>query len=89
MTGRPNTQPDSLAYPLPSAHAAFLVDRIGEEIDAALLRPINKPGIGMLVELRNALRSNQSPDQTSVALVTMLYERHPQFDVTWAQPHSA
>lgn len=87
MTGRPSTHQDLVAHPLPSAHAAFLVDRIGEEIDAALLRPINKPGIGMLVELRNALRSDQTADQLSVALLTIMCARHPQFDTAWTQWH--
>lgn len=88
MTGRPSTHHERSSHPLPTGYAAFLVDRIGEEIDAALLRPINKPGIGMLVELRNALRSDHRADQTSIDVLTMVYAGHPQFDTNWTQPHS-
>lgn len=84
MTGRPSTPHERSSHPLPTGYAAFLLDRLSEEIDAALLRPINKPGIAMLVDLRTALRLHQKPDQTSIHVLTMLYAHHPQFDTAWA-----
>ncbi len=84
MTGQTRTSRTLESDHLPDAQAAFLVDRLGEEIDAALSRPINTAGLSMMFELRNALKFNLKPDQTSVDVLTFLYAEHPEFTANWA-----
>lgn len=84
MTGQTRTSHTLKSDHLPDGQAAFLLDRLGEEIDAALARPINVAGLGMMVELRNALKFNLKPDRTSVEVLTFLYAGHPEFSASWA-----
>ncbi len=84
MTGQSRTSRPLESDDLPDGHAAFLVDRLSEEIDAALSRPINEAGLSLMVELRNALKFNLEPDQASVDVLTFLYAGHPEFSANWA-----
>lgn len=84
MTGRLSAPDAPRTHQLHPAYAAFLVDRLNEEIDAALTRTLNDRGLQMLVTTRNTLKRREKPDQASIDILTLLYADHPQFDPDWS-----
>lgn len=74
---------------LPPAQADFLVARLSEELDAALLRPFNERGLRMLADLRAAISSRQPADPTSIDVLNLAYASHPDFQDEWDQRRCA
>ena len=89
MTGRPHTTPPATPTSLHPAQADFFVARLSEELDAALLRPLNQRAVRMLADLRATITSHQQPDQTSIDILTLAYADHPEFQTDWTQRRCA
>ena len=87
MTTQPLTMREST--PLHPAQADFLVARLSEELDAALLRPFDERGLRMLADLRATISSRQPADQTSIDVLTVAYASHPDFQAEWDQRRCA
>lgn len=89
MTTQPMRTRDRETTSLHPAQADFLVARLSEELDAALLRPFDERGLRMLADLRATIVSHQSADPTSIDVLTVAYASHPDFQAEWNERRCA
>ncbi len=85
MSGRPHTPHVSTPTSLHPAQADFLAARLSEELDAALLRPLNERALRTLADLRATITCNEEADQMSIDVLTVAYAGHPEFRTDWTQ----
>ncbi len=85
MTTQPLRTWDRDSTTLHPAQADFLVARLSEELDAALLRPFDERGLRVLADLRATITSNQEADRMSIDVLTVAYAGHPEFRTDWNQ----